>query len=460
MAVPQIQPVNFFASYLQGRGAAQDEQAAQTKNALAQQNLGQVTRQNALYANPSATPEQFIRAGDTQTGTALQANQLDQRQIALQTNVLQSKQLASAAAAVEQSQQPKSLAEAQFPQFAQDFESHHGPGSWASLTDDQVRQMAAGIRAHATSQAGELPPAPIKLDAGQQLRNPNNPSDVIASAPGKVAYEDAGDQKIPVDSSTGVVRKDIPPIKKGVPPGQQFTDQSVESTAQMIANGQIPMISGFALKTPWGQQVVARVGQIAPATPGEAGTGYQGGEYAARNKTLNDFTSGKAASTVRSLNVGIAHLGTLGDLASALDNGNVQLINKLSNTWKTQTGGTAPTNFAAARSIVANEVVKAVTASGGGVTDRKEAQDEVSSASSPQQLQQVISTWKQLLSGQLGGLKQQYEQGTKRQDFNRFLSPEVISHLEPAGGPAASAPTATGPNGQKLVLKNGQWTPQ
>lgn len=449
----QVQPVNLFADYAGGQQAAQQNQAGQIKNALAAQTLGQSTRQNALYSDPNATPEQFIRAGDTQTGTALQNVQ----QQGIATKQAAVTQLSTIAQRMLMTPDPVAAAQ----QFVSN-PANHPLLSTAGYDPTKLDFTdPTGVKNSLQSLAAIATPDEKVLSAGSTIVRNGVP---VLSTPGKVDYEDAGDQKIPVDSSTGVVRKDLPPIKKGIPPGQQFTDQSVEGTAQMIANRQIPMISGFALKTPWGQQVIARVGQINPAIPGDPGSGYQGGDYAARNKTLNDFTSGKSASTVRSLNVGIAHLGTLGDLASALDNGDVQVINRLSNAWKTQTGSTAPTNFAAARSIVANEVVKAVTASGGGVTDRKEAQDEISSANSPQQLQQVISTWKQLLSGQLGGLKQQYEQGTKRQDFNRFLSPDVISQLEPSAGgnagAAASLPTATGPNGQKLVLKNGQWSPQ
>lgn len=212
------------------------------------------------------------------------------------------------------------------------------------------------------------------------------------------------------------------------------TAVSVENTAQMIANGQMPMLTGFSLKTPWGQAVVSRVREIDPE--------YEYGEAPAKAATLRAFTSGSQGNTVRSLNVAISHLGTLSDLATGLHNNDIQLVNRASNAWKTQTGSPAPTNFTSARDIVANEIVKAVTSSGGTLADREEAQKQIQAAASPQQLTGVIKTWKQLLSGQLGGLRQQYEQGTGQKDFERFLSEDVKNQLEtsakaPSGQPKA-----------------------
>jgi hypothetical protein len=199
--------------------------------------------------------------------------------------------------------------------------------------------------------------------------------------------------------------------------------QSVENTAHMIANGQIPMISGFAMKTPWGQSVVSRVSQLNP--------NYNAADFNTSKKALADFGSGKLGGSVRSFNVALKHLDTLGDAADALNNGNVQLFNKIGNAWASQTGGTAPTDFNAVKKIVGDEIVKAIVGSGGGVADREEAANTLSAANSPQQLQSVIGHYKELMNAQLGGLRQQYEQSTGRKDFNRFLSPESLAE---AGG--------------------------
>lgn len=62
---------NFFA----GQQAAFDAQAARQKLASNSLALQTAQRSNALSMDPNATPEQYIRAGDAQTGTALQGIQ-------------------------------------------------------------------------------------------------------------------------------------------------------------------------------------------------------------------------------------------------------------------------------------------------------------------------------------------------------------------------------------------------
>lgn len=170
---------------------------------------------------------------------------------------------------------------------------------------------------------------------------------------------------------------------------------------------------------------------------------YDASQYGAKTKARNDFTTGKNGNTVRSLNVAVQHLDQLGQLSDALANGNVQLANRIGNQFASQTGSPAPANFNAARQIVGDEIVKAIVGAGGGVSDREEAAHNISAASSPAQLAGVIKTYQGLLSGQLSGLKQQYEKSTGLNDFEDYLAPEtkakLQSHAQQGGGAPASA---------------------
>lgn len=237
-----------------------------------------------------------------------------------------------------------------------------------------------------------------------------------------------------------------------------FDAGSAANTAEMIGKGQIPMLNGQALRTPWGQQVVSLLKQNYPD--------YNAAGYTSSASSLKGFTSGKESAAVRSLNVGIQHLDTLEGLSSALDNTNSPLFNKAANLWKQQTGQTAPNSFNGAKQIVSAEVVKAITGGGGGVTDREEAQHIVDSANSPQQLAEAIRTVRELFGGQLNGLQRTYEQGTGRRDFDRFLSPAAQRELSPysdatpKGAPEGQpTQTATDAKGNKIGLINGQWKP-
>ena len=157
-------------------------------------------------------------------------------------------------------------------------------------------------------------------------------------------------------------------------------------------------------------------------------------DNATKTKVLKDFSTGIQGRQVTAFNTAIDHLGTLDKLTDALNNNDIRAFNYLGNMVAKQTGEPAPTNFDAAKQIVTAEVIKAVVANGGGVKERREAEDNVSTANSPAQLKGVINSYKQLLGGQLNSLGLQYENGTGRTDFNKRLTPEARKEFETVRG--------------------------
>ena len=89
---------------------------------------------------------------------------------------------------------------------------------------------------------------------------------------------------------------------------------------------------------------------------------------------------------VRSFNVALEHIETLDGLAAALKNGNVQKFNQVAQVLAEQTGRPAPTDFNAAKQIVADETIAALVAGGGALADREEAARVWSNLKSPDQL--------------------------------------------------------------------------
>jgi hypothetical protein len=215
----------------------------------------------------------------------------------------------------------------------------------------------------------------------------------------------------------------------GILEGQGPVD--LTPTAKLIANydqklGPPPSNARNPMAITRYNQLVAEVKKINPD--------WSAPDYDASQVGLKAFTSGKQGNTVRSFNVALSHLDTLDKAADALQNGDVKALNTVSNFVSEQTGQPAPTTFAAVKKIVGDEIVKAIVGSGGGVADRQEASDTMSKANSPAQIKDVISHYKELMRGQLGGLKQQYEQSTKRKDFDRFLSDAgKVTAQAPAG---------------------------
>lgn len=171
-------------------------------------------------------------------------------------------------------------------------------------------------------------------------------------------------------------------------------------------------------------------------------------DVASRSKAVKDFSTGKQGQQVNAFNTAIDHLGTMDKLSDALQNGDVKAINALGNEVAKQTGAPAPTNFNAAKQIVTAEVIKAVVASGGGVTERQEAERNFANANSPAQLKGVIDTYKQLLGGQLKSLNLQYENTTGRKDFEKKLTPDAkatLSKLRGTETPAAGGVDLSNP---------------
>jgi len=89
----------------------------------------------------------------------------------------------------------------------------------------------------ATAASAAPPPTPIKLSQGDVLLNPNDPSQVLASAAPKstVEYKDAGDKLIPVNNVTGQVVPGLAPIPKTQTPTQEAKNFAPDESQLMGA---------------------------------------------------------------------------------------------------------------------------------------------------------------------------------------------------------------------------------
>lgn len=225
-----------------------------------------------------------------------------------------------------------------------------------------------------------------------------------------------------------------------------LTPQSLDVAANVyLQTGQLPVGQGKA-SAAVRSQVMNRATELSTGTPAADVAGNIVGaklDVASRGKAIKDFSTGIQGRQVNAFNTAIDHLGTMDKLSDALANGDLKAINAVGNVIARQTGQPAPTNFDAAKQIVTAEVIKAVVASGGGVTERQEAERNFSAANSPEMLKGVINTYKQLLGGQLKSLGLQYENTTGRKDFDNKLTGDAKAELQRLrGGEAKPAPTA------------------
>jgi hypothetical protein len=243
-----------------------------------------------------------------------------------------------------------------------------------------------------------------------------------------------------VDTETNEPVKRLSGIRKvGTSGTADPDDPQVQRTAEAIASYQVAPLTGYAMRAPGAQAIMSKVLEINP--------NFQAARFPEVAKAMRDFGTGREGNTTRSLNVAIDHLDSLSELATALNNTDVSVINRVSNFVKTELGlSSAPNTFEAARSIVGSEVTKAVVGGVSALGDREEARKPIDAARSPQQLADVITQYKRLMAGQLHGLARQYEDATgfgpdSQFSFHKKLDPRTVKELEAARTPNAPGGT-------------------
>lgn len=244
--------------------------------------------------------------------------------------------------------------------------------------------------------------------------DPNKPPTEPLKKPFKMAFENTGGEITPVNPYT-----QTEPLPKTLDPNRTILPEDVEATAHLIGTYKIPAVSPQGMRGGGGAAIMRRVSELYP--------GYDSKIFNTAKVAEREFSSGKQGNTIRSFNVALNHLDTLDKAAENLGNVSFRPGNQLYNYVSEQLGQPAPTEFSAIKKIVGDEIVKAVIGGGGGVADREEAANTISRANSPEQLKQVTAKYRDLMKGQLGGLRQQYIASTGKTDFDKFLTTEGLS---------------------------------
>lgn len=191
---------------------------------------------------------------------------------------------------------------------------------------------------------------------------------------------------------------------------------------------------------------------------------YDQTQYATKSAVRREFTVGNASRNIRALNTAIGHIGQLGDAVDALNNGNLPVLNKIANVYKTQTGQSAPVVFDAIKNAVSGEL--ATTFKGVSGTDQEIANmsQTIHNAQSPNQLRDIAKTYGQLLSSRLDALNSQYQEGMgKPADFGilNAKSAQILQKLGASGGQPSSqfeeGKIYQDASGRKAKYTNGQW---
>jgi hypothetical protein len=230
----------------------------------------------------------------------------------------------------------------------------------------------------------------------------------------------------------------VPQVQPASPPASAETDAIDEKTGRREAYLQTldPQIRDYIKKVadyeidPRTTSVKGGMREKLLSAVAKYDPTYNQNDFTARSKAIKDFSTGTQGNIIRSFDVAIDHLDTLQRAADAMKNGDVRIINQIRSEWRRQTGSDLPSNFQALVPLVSGEIAKAVIGSNNALSDREELRHNLQVANSPDQIAGVISGYKGLMSGQLKGLRKQYEQTTGKKDFNSRLREHTLKELD------------------------------
>ena len=173
---------------------------------------------------------------------------------------------------------------------------------------------------------------------------------------------------------------------------------------------------------------------------------YQQSQYPIFQDTEKAFTSGTPATKANALNTMIGHLGVLDQAADALNNGDIQILNRLGNAIGVQVGKTPVTTYDAIVHRLAPEITSAYVTSGGTAGERGVNESDFDSKLGPQQIKSNIGVSAQLADSKIKALQDQYQRGTYGRGQQKLISDEAETARQRLAGqsPVGKAPLKIG----------------
>ena len=207
--------------------------------------------------------------------------------------------------------------------------------------------------------------------------------------------------------------------------GDQFLTTIPKPLADQVkalAEGRLAFPAGFALKSPYWQNMLQMVSQYDPT--------FDAVNFNSRVSTRKDFTSGKSAQATTALNTVIGHLDTLSKASDALNNTSYPAFNNIANWMANNSGDPRVKEFDNTRKAVVDELTRVWRGTGGSEGDIKSWTDTLGAANSPAQLHGVIKNIGDLLESRINALGDQYKRGmgTTEQGLE-LLTPKSRSTL-------------------------------
>lgn len=210
----------------------------------------------------------------------------------------------------------------------------------------------------------------------------------------------------------------------------------IGTQVKAMAEGRMSFPGGMAMKTPYWQQMIQAVGQYDP--------NFDAVNYSGRNKTYQDFTSGKSRQNVNSIDTAINTLTQLQNANEKL--GGTQYGNSARNFILNQMSDPNLVAYNNLAKTAADEVTKAVVGGVGGTGhDRQTRESTFTANQSPEARKAGIQSAIQELSARLDPLNAAYNQGmgTSKGGVD-LLTPKTVAGFNQIMGQAPDDVNASG----------------
>lgn len=188
--------------------------------------------------------------------------------------------------------------------------------------------------------------------------------------------------------------------------------------------------------------------------------------YVAKNKIVQNYTSGAESKSINAINTAMGHAGELGDAIDALNNSQYgsNTLRSLAEKLGVEVGKDKVSTFNTIVHRLAPEITAAYVQGGGGEKERSANEADFSPALGDTQLRKNLSTTVKLLRSKIEAQEQQWNttyMPTRDQDQfeNRFLTPrakETFAKWSPQSSSGGAALSIKAPNGKTYNFKDQQ----
>lgn len=286
-----------------------------------------------------------------------------------------------------------------------------------SIARDEGKQTRLDVVDAIAANRQPASPHVIQTDQGPSTLGPGNVVQPI--------FNEKGERVKGPTTSTSVV-----PEEHSTLHGAEYLQtlpQGTQNSVKGLADGTIPLTS-FSIRNNERGKMIERAKQYDPT--------FDAGIAPARVATRKDFTSGMAARNVTAINTAIAHMGSMNELADALENKQVPAANAVLNFIKTQTGNPSVNNFDTAKQAVATELMRVFRQVNASENEMKDWEKRFLTSGSPEQIKGALKVGATLLKGRIDAMNDQWDRGMNTTGgYPQLLAPRSKAAMASIGVP-------------------------